>query len=116
MPIAAVAALVDLVHKGDREGALFAPGAPVGETQRRGNRRLQRDRARRSRQLQGEPGLHGRCGGGAARGSGGARSQEGGTAASIREVMDRTIDEVHRGTGATREAIARAADKLRGKQ
>ena len=39
--------------------------------------------------------------------------EKGGTAASIKALMDRTIDEVNRGTGATRDAVRGAADKLR---
>ena len=41
--------------------------------------------------------------------------EKGGTAASVKAVMDRTIDKLHEETGATRDAVARAADKLRGK-
>ncbi len=45
--------------------------------------------------------------------------EKGGTAASVKAVMDRTIDKLHEETGATRDrardVVARAANKLRGK-
>ena len=41
--------------------------------------------------------------------------EKGGTAASIKAVMDRAIDQLHRGTGETRDVVVRAADKLRGR-
>ena len=41
--------------------------------------------------------------------------EKGGTAASIKSAMDRAIDQLHAGTGGARDAVVRTADKLRGK-
>jgi hypothetical protein len=41
--------------------------------------------------------------------------EKGGTAASIKSAMDRAIDQIHAGTGGARDAVVRTADKLRGK-
>lgn len=41
--------------------------------------------------------------------------EKGGTAASIKSAMDRTIDQIHAGTGGARDAVVRTADKLREK-
>jgi hypothetical protein len=41
--------------------------------------------------------------------------EKGGTAASIKSAMDRAIDQLHAGTGGARDAVVRTADKLREK-
>ena len=41
--------------------------------------------------------------------------EKGGTAASIKGAMDRAIDQIHAGTGGARDAVVRTADKLREK-
>ena len=41
--------------------------------------------------------------------------EKGGTAASIKTAMDRAIDQIHAGTGSARDAVVRTADKLREK-
>ena len=41
--------------------------------------------------------------------------EKGGTAASIKSAMDRTIDQIHAGTGGARDAVVRTADEVRKK-
>jgi hypothetical protein len=41
--------------------------------------------------------------------------EKGGTAASIKSAMDRAIDQIHAGTGGARDAVLRTADRLREK-
>jgi hypothetical protein len=41
--------------------------------------------------------------------------EKGGTAASIKTAMDRAIDQIHAGTGGARDAVVRTADKIREK-
>jgi hypothetical protein len=41
--------------------------------------------------------------------------EKGGTAASIKTAMDRAIDQIHAGTGGARDAVVRTADKFREK-
>jgi len=128
VPVSLAAALVDLIYKGKREGALFykvlrwgrhseevidvysaiAPASPEatarqdnmtwwtkeGEFQINPKYRVDAIVARLEEAVVREV-------------------EKGGTAASIKAVMDRTIDEIHRGTGETRDAVFRAADKLR---
>lgn len=115
MPVAAVAALVDLVIKGEREGSLFykvlrwgkhseevidvysaIESHDPGEFKVSPNYKVDALVAKLEEVVVREV-------------------EKGGTAASIKAVMDKTIDEVHRGTGATRDAVARAAEKLRAK-
>ena len=119
MPISLAAALVDLVYKGDREGALFYKvlrwGAhsekiidvysaidhhDIGASGKNPNYTIDGVIARLEGVLVRE-------------------YEKGGTAASIKTAMDRAIDQLHRETSGTRDRatglVALAADKLRGK-
>lgn len=116
MPVSLVAAIVDLVYKGEkREGALFYKVLRWG-------RHSEEVIDVYSAIAQHEPGNF-KVSPNYTVDAVIARLEEvvvrevekGGTAASIKAVMDRTIDQVHRETGKTRAAVARAADKLRGK-
>jgi hypothetical protein len=115
MPVALVAALIDLILKGEREGTLFykvlrwgwhsekvidvysaiedhAPdGFEIGKAYTVDGviARLENVVAR--------------------------EVEKGGTAASIKSAMDRAIDQLHAGTGGARDAVIRTADKLREK-
>jgi hypothetical protein len=117
MPIALVAAIIDLFYKGEREGALFYKvlrwGAhseevidvysaiehhPPGDFRVNPAYTVDAVVARLEDVLRRE-------------------YEKGGTAASIKSVMDRAIDQLHRETrekgDRARDAMARAADKLR---
>jgi hypothetical protein len=117
VPVALVAAIVDLIFRGEREGALFykvlrwaAHSEEVIdvysaiEHHEPGDFKVSPDYtvdaviARLEEVVVREV-------------------EKGGTAASVKAVMDRTIDKLHRETGATRDrardVVARAADKLR---
>ena len=113
MPVSLAAAVIDLVYKGEREGALFyrvlrwgrhseevidvysaIEAHDPGSFKVSPNYKVDALIARLEEVVVREV-------------------EKGGTAASIKAVMDRTIDEVNRGTGATRDAVRGAADKLR---
>jgi hypothetical protein len=119
VPISLVAALIDLVYKGKREGALFYKvlrwGAhseevidvysaieqhPPGTFKVNPSYTIDAVVARLEGVVVRE-------------------YEKGGTAASIKAAMDRAIDELHRGTSETRdrakEVFGRATEKLRGK-
>lgn len=119
MPIALVAALIDLVFRGEREGALFYKVLRWGshseavidvysaiEHHEKGDFRVSRDYT--------VDGVIARLEGVLVR-----EYEKGGTAASIKAAMDRAIDQVHAETvGArdkARDAVVRTADKLREK-
>src|SRR5436190_13761805 len=115
MPVSLVAALIDLILKGEREGARFynvlrwgwhsekvidvysaiddhpPDGFEIGEAYT-------------------VDGVIARLESVVAR-----EVEKGGTAASIKSAMDRTIDQIHAGTGGARDAVVRTADKLREK-
>ena len=115
MPVAAVAALSDLILKGDREGARFYRVLRWG---RHSERVIDVYSA-----IENHPpdtfeigrdytvdGVIARLESVVAR-----EVDKGGTAASIKSAMDRAIDQIHAGTGSARDAVVRTADKLREK-
>lgn len=119
MPISLVAALIDLVFRGEREGALFYKVLRWGshseavidvysaiEHHEPGDFKVSRDYT--------VDGVIARLEGVLVR-----EYEKGGTAASIKAAMDRTIDQLHAETGEARDrargVVARTADKLRDK-
>jgi len=119
MPIALVAAIIDLVFRGEREGALFYKVLRWGshseavidvysaiEHHERGNFKVSRSYT--------VDGVIARLEGVLRR-----EYEKGGTAASIKAAMDRAIDQVHAETGSARDkardVVVRTADKLREK-
>jgi hypothetical protein len=119
MPIALVAAIIDLVFRGEREGALFYKVLRWGshseavidvysaiEHHERGDFKVSKDYT--------VDGVIARLEGVLVR-----EYEKGGTAASIKAAMDRAIDQVHAETGSARDkardVVVRTADKLREK-
>src|SRR5207244_781713 len=118
-PISLVAALIDLVSRGQREGALFYKVLRWGshseevidvysaiEHHEKGDFKISRGYT--------VDGVIARLEGVLVR-----ECEKGGTAASIKAAMDRTIDQLHAETSGTRDrardAVVRTADKLREK-
>ena len=115
MPVALLAALFDLILRGEREGARFYKVLRWGSHSERvidvysaienhppGDFEIGPDYT--------VDGVIARLEGVVAR-----EVEKGGTAASIKNAMDRAIDQLHAGTGGARDAVVRTADKLRGK-
>ena len=115
MPISLVAAIIDLVSRGEREGALFYKVLKWGlhseavidvysaiEHHETSDFKISRDYT--------VDGVIARLEGVLVR-----ECEKGGTAASIKAAMDRAIDQVHAETGGARDAVVRTADKLREK-
>jgi hypothetical protein len=115
MPVSLVAALIDLVIRGEREGALFYKVLRWGshseavidvysaiEHHERGDFKVSRDYT--------VDGVIARLEGVLVR-----ECEKGGTAASVKAAMDRAIDQLHAETGGARDAVVRTADKLRDK-
>ena len=115
MPIALVAAIIDLVFRGEREGALFYKVLRWGshseavidvysaiEHHEKGDFKVSRDYT--------VDGVIARLEGVLVR-----ECEKGGTAASIKAAMDRAIDQLHAETSGARDAVVRTADKLRDK-
>jgi hypothetical protein len=119
MPVSLVAALIDLVYRGEREGALFYKVLRWGshsevvidvysaiEHHERGDFKVSRDYT--------VDGVIARLEGVLVR-----ECEKGGTAASVKAAMDRAIDQLHAETGEARDkardVVARTADKLREK-
>jgi hypothetical protein len=119
MPISLVAALIDLVFRGEREGALFYKVLRWGshseavidvysaiEHHEKGDFEISRNYT--------VDGVIARLEGVLTR-----ECEKGGTAASIKAAMDRAIDQVHAETGSARDkardAVVRTAGKLREK-
>src|SRR6186713_2819660 len=115
MPVALGAALLDLILKGDREGARFYKVLRWGwqsekvidvysaiEHEEPGEFQIGRDYT--------VDGVIARLENVVTR-----EVEKGGTAASIKNAMDRAIDQIHAGTGGARDAVVRTADKLREK-
>ena len=115
MPVALAAALIDLLIRGEREGARFykvlrwgwhsekvidvysaIEDQPPGEFEVGRNYTVDGVIARLENVVAREV-------------------EKGGTAASIKSAMDRAIDQLHAGTGGARDAVVRTADKLREK-
>lgn len=115
MPISLVAALIDLVFRGEREGALFYRVLKWGshsetvidvysaiEHHEKGDFTVSRDYT--------VDGVIARLEGVLVR-----ECEKGGTAASIKAAMDRAIDQLHAETSGARDVVVRTADKLRGR-
>lgn len=119
MPVSLAAALIDLVIRGEREGALFYKVLRWGshseevidvysaiEHHEKGDFTISRNYT--------VDGVIARLEGALTR-----ECEKGGTAASIKAAMDRAIDQLHAETGdardRARDAVVRTADKLREK-
>lgn len=119
MPVSLVAALIDLVFRGEREGALFYKVLRWGshseavidvysaiEHHERGDFKVSKDYT--------VDGVIARLEGVLTR-----ECEKGGTAASIKTAMDRAFDQVHAETGSARDkardVVVRTAGKLREK-
>jgi hypothetical protein len=115
MPVSLAAALIDLILKGDREGARFYRVLRWGwhsekvidvysaiEHHPPDSFDIGRDYT--------VDGVIARLESVVAR-----EVEKGGTAASIKTAMDRAIDQLHAGTGGARDAVVRTAGKLRDK-
>jgi hypothetical protein len=115
MPVAALAALCDLILRGEREGARFYKVLRWGwhsekvidvysaiESEPPGDFEIGRDYT--------VDGVIARLENVVAR-----EVEKGGTAASIKSAMDRAIDQLHAGTGGARDAVIRTAGRLREK-
>jgi hypothetical protein len=115
MPVSLVAALSDLVLRGEREGARFYKVLRWGahseevidvysaiEHHPRGDFRISPAYT--------VDGVIARLENVVVR-----EVEKGGTAASIKSAMDRAIDQLHAETGGARDAVVRTADKLREK-
>jgi hypothetical protein len=115
MPVSLVAALIDLIIRGDREGARFYKvlrwgahsEAVIGvysaiEHHEMGDFKIGRNYT--------VDGVIARLEGVLVR-----EYEKGGTAASIKAAMDRAIDQLHAETGEARDAVVRTADRLRDK-
>jgi len=119
MPVSLAAALIDLIIRGEREGALFYKVLRWGshseevidvysaiEHHEKGDFKISPGYT--------VDGVIARLEGALTR-----EYEKGGTAASIKDAMDRAIDQLHAETGAardkTRDVVVRTADKLREK-
>jgi hypothetical protein len=115
MPVALGAALIDLIYRGEREGTLFYKVLRWGwhsekvidvysaiENQPPGDFEIGRNYT--------VDGVIARLEDVVTR-----EVEKGGTAASIKNAMDRAIDQLHKGTGGARDAVVRTAGKLREK-
>jgi hypothetical protein len=115
MPVALVAALIDLILRGEREGARFYKVLRWGahseevidvysaiEHHERGDFKISPTYT--------VDGVIARLENVVVR-----EVEKGGTAASIKMAMDRAIDQLHAETGGARDAVVRTADKLREK-
>jgi hypothetical protein len=115
MPVSLGAAVIDLIFRGEREGALFYKVLRWGshseamidvysaiEHHETGDFKISPDHT--------VDGVIARLEGVLVR-----ECEKGGTAASIKAAMDRAIDQLHAETGGARDAVVRTADKLRSK-
>ena len=115
MPVALGAAIIDLLYRGQREGALFYKVLRWGfhseevidvysaiEHHEAGRFKVSRAYT--------VDGVIERLENAVTR-----EVEKGGTAATIKSAMDRAIDQLHSETGSARDAVVRTADKLREK-
>jgi hypothetical protein len=117
MPVSLGAALIDLVSKGEREGALFYKVLNWGAHSEAVIDVYSAIEDQQTSRLAIKPkytvdAVIARLEGVLVR-----ECEKGGTAASIKAAMDRAIDQLHKETGGTRDqaskAVVRGADKLR---
>ncbi len=118
VPVSLVAAAIDLLYKGEREGALFYKVLRWGAHSEEVIDVYSAIEDHEPGKFKVNPeytidAVIARLEGVLVR-----EYEKGGTAASIKTAMDRAIDQLHQETGATRdrarEVVVRAADKLRG--
>jgi hypothetical protein len=115
MPISLVAAIIDLVSRGEREGALFYKVLKWGLHSEAVIDVYSAIEHHETSDFRISPnytvdGVIARLEGVLVR-----ECEKGGTAASIKAAMDRAIDQLHAETGGARDAVVRTADKLREK-
>ena len=115
MPVSLVAALIDLIMKGEREGALFYKVLRWGSHSEEVIDVYSAIKDHEPGKFKVSPAytvdaVIARLEGVVVR-----EVEKGGTAASIKSAMDRAIDQIHAGTGGARDAVVRTADKLREK-
>lgn len=119
MPVSLVAALVDLVFRGEREGALFYKVLRWGSHSEAVIDVYSAIEHHETGDFKVSPGYT--VDGVIARLEGVLKREveKGGTAASVKAAMDKAIDQLHAETGAkreqAREMVARTADELRKK-
>src|SRR6266542_2231202 len=113
MPVSLVAALIDLIFKGKRQGSLFY------QVLKWGAHSEEVINVYSAIETHERPGVNpnytvdaviARLEGVLVR-----EVEKGGTAASVKAAMDRTIDQIQIETSGPRDAVARATNKLRGK-
>lgn len=114
-PISLGAALIDLVFKGEREGSLFYKVLRWGSHSEKVIDVYSAIEHHQPGSFKMNPeytvdGVIARLEGVLVR-----ECEKGGTATSIKAAMDRAIDQLHRETGSARDAVVRAADRLRDK-
>src|SRR5437762_6224178 len=115
MPVSLVAAVIDLIMKGEREGALFYKVLRWGSHSEEVIDVYSAIKDHDPGKFKVSPtytvdAVIARLEGVVVR-----EVEKGGTAASIKSAMDRAIDQIHAGTGGARDAVVRTADKLREK-
>jgi hypothetical protein len=115
MPVALAAAIIDLLYRGDREGALFYKvlrwGAHSEEVIDVYSAIEHHDPGQfKINEAYTVDGVIARLQGVVVR-----EVEKGGTAATIKTAMDRAINQLHSETGGAREAVVRTAGKLREK-
>ncbi len=117
MPVSLVAALIDLVFKGDREGALFYRVLKWGAHSEEVIDVYSAIGGDQGKVVEINPNYT--VDAIIARLEGVREYEKGGTAASIKAAMDRTMDQLHKETSGPRDravdAVTRAANKLRTK-
>jgi hypothetical protein len=112
MPVSLVAALIDLVSRGEREGALFYKVLRWGSHSESVIDVYSAIEHHEPSSFKVSPGytvdgVIARLEGVLVR-----ECEKGGTAASIKAAMDRAIDQLHAETSGTRAAVVRTADKV----
>lgn len=115
MPVALGAAIIDLLYRGEREGALFYKVLRWGlhsEEVIDVYSAIEHDEPGRFKVSRGYTvdGVIERLENVVTR-----EVEKGGTAATIKSAMDRAIDQLHSETGSARDAVVRTADKWRKK-
>jgi hypothetical protein len=115
MPVALAAAVIDLLYRGEREGALFYKvlrwGLHSEEVIDVYSAIAHHDPGRfKVSEAYTVDGVIARLENVVTR-----EVEKGGTAATIKTAMDRAIDQLHSETGSARDAVVRTAGKLRGR-
>src|SRR5256885_17100615 len=113
MPVSLVAAIIDLIMKGEREGARFYKVLRWGSHSEEVIDVYSAIKDHDPGKFKGSPtytvdAVIARLEGAVVR-----EVEKGGTAASIKSAMDRAIDQIHAGAGGAREAVVRASGIIR---